>query len=198
MTIIVNGCPKVGCHAACALLDRMGLKRIPGTILAATPEQRPHIAGVEAIQLDALMMFPDNCYMLAHVCDYYAGALGGAPTLLVIRDPRNTLISYQRHRARVDNLNLSTESALENFWGAPFVPTYRGYLGWRGKAAVLRYEDLPHHVVGDGHGIYCRHDRHHNTRTGFPSDYAEYWQGADYRAWRDAGGSELVAEAGYH
>jgi hypothetical protein len=195
--IVVNGCPKAGAHAFAALLSRAGAKRCPGTILACTWDQTPQISGAPAVTLDVLRMLPDNLYMIGHVCAHHAQALSNCAVVTVLRDPRNCVISYVRHRKRVDGIDITTAEALTDYWGTPFVELYRGFLGWHGKAAIVHYEKMPASVTGDGSGIYGFHDAQHNTRTGEPSDWSETWGCEDHRAWRIAGGPALAAEAGY-
>lgn len=197
MALVVNGAPKSGTHAFAAFLDRVGAKRCPGTLLGCTKDQELHVSGAPWATMELLRLTPDNCYVIGHVAACHAEALAGVPVVTVLRDPRNMLISYRRHRKRVDGLDLSTAKALEDYWGAPFYEVYRGFLGWHGKAAIVRYEDIPASVAGDGSGIYCRHDAHHNTRTGRPSNWVDDWGQEDHRAWRAAGGPALAAEAGY-
>jgi hypothetical protein len=197
MALIVNGAPKSGTHAFAAFLNRVGARRCPGTLLGCTKDQDLHVSGAPWATMDLLRLVPDSCYLIGHVAACHAQALEGLPVVTMMRDPRNMLISYRRHRKRVDGVEVSTAEALEDYWGAPFAEVYRGFLAWRGLAAIVRYEDVPAAVAGDGSGIYCRHDAGHNTRTGQPSDWVEEWRAEDHRAWRAAGGPELLEAAGY-
>jgi hypothetical protein len=189
--VVVNGCPKSGTHAAMALLDRMGLKRCPGTILGTTPGQKLHVAG-STLDLRAASAIPDNCYILGHVCA--AHSLDGFPVVTVFRDPRNVLVSYCRHRAR-EGVAVTIPQALADFWGAPFTYVYRGFLGWFGVSMILRYEHLPEKVAGDGAGIY--NGQAWNTRTGAPSFWEDWWSAEAERAWVAHGGPSLLSAAGY-
>jgi hypothetical protein len=196
--LLINGCPKSGAHAFAALLDRAGAKRCPGTMLGTTLDQPVHVVGFPSVTLGVLKMLPDNCYMIGHVCAEHADELDGFPVVLVLRDPRDCITSYCRHRKRTDGIDLTVEDALRDYWdGGPFVPLYRGFLGWKGRAAVVYYEDMHPAVVGNGSGIYCRHDAEHNTYTGHASDWTDDWDSSAHRAFRDAGGRELLEEAGY-
>lgn len=190
---MINGCPKSGTHAVMALFDTMGLKRFPGTILPLFDycyvESMPHMS------MAAMRSIPDNSYILAHVPAAFQ--LDGFRVITVFRDPRNVLVSYCRYRKRVEGLDASIPQALADFWGQPFVEVYAGYLGWRGKAVAIRYEDIPGSVAGDGSGIYQKHERDWNTRTGSPSRWQDIWTQEDEAAWVKHGGPELLAKAGY-
>ena len=196
---LISSVPKAGSHAAAAFFDRVGSRRQPGTVLGTTPAQSVHVSGANGVTLDALRMVPDNVYMIAHVCAAHAGVLTGFQIISVVRDPRDCLTSYCRHRRRVDGLDLTIADALEDYWGGgEFVPLYRGFLGWRDEEAmILRYENMHPAVVGNGSGIYCVHDAEHHTRTGSPSNWVDDWSAADHRAFRAAGGRALLEEAGY-
>lgn len=190
--IVCNGIPKSGTHALMALLDTMGLRRHPGTIL---PGPEPYISSMPRLSLASLQSVPDNVYILAHVPASIR--LEGFKILTIFRDPRNVLLSYIAHRLRRDNLIYTFNQGLTDFWGYPFIGAYRGYLGWRGRAAVIRYEDLPEHVVGNGSGIYRGTAHDWNTRTGKPNRWQSSWDATIEQAWAAAGGNELLAEAGY-
>lgn len=190
--IVVNGVPKSGTHALMALLDTMGLRRHPGTIL---PGPTPYLSGMPRLDLASLHAVPDNVYVLAHVPA--SVRLEGFRVLTIFRDPRNVILSYIAHRLR-DGYIVGFATALADFWGHPFVDTYRGYLGWRGRSAVMRYEDLPEHVIGDGSGIYRGTGHDWNTRTGLPSRWETVWDKTMASAWATAGGDELLKDAGYN
>ena len=171
----MNGCPKSGTHAVCALLDRMGLKRCPGTILGCTPDQLLHIVGAK-LNLSAARLIPDNVYTLAHVCAAYR--LDGFPVVTVFRDPRNVLVSYCRHRKR-EGVEVSIAEALASFWGAPFVAVYRGFLGWAGRSVILRYEEpcATHHQQkrqAESRGKAWR-PRAGCDASGMPRDPGHHW-----------------------
>jgi hypothetical protein len=192
--IVVNGCQKSGTHAVCALLDTLGLKRCPGTILPLGDQL--YVSGSPLMSIDALRTLPDNCYILAHAPARYS--LDGFRAITIKRDPRNVLVSYCRHRKREGSkLEFTIPSALTDFWGAPFVSTYRSYLGWAGRSIIIRYEDMPASVIGDGSGIYERHNKDWNTRTGKPSRWQDVWNEQAEAAWVRHGGPELAAQAGY-
>jgi hypothetical protein len=193
--VIVNGLMKSGTHAVMALLSGMGLMRVPGTIEGCGFGLR--VVGNHGVNLSAPRMIPDNVFILGHIVSHHAERLEGFKVITVFRDPRNCLISYCRHRKRVDGLEVSTAEALASYWGTPFVPLYRAFLRWRSLSVVLRYEELPAAMIGDGEAIYTAAERHWNTRTGSPSDWTEDWGQGDHRAWREAGGPELLHEAGY-
>ena len=191
--IVVNGCPKSGCHAVMALLDTVGLKRCPGTIIPMG--DGVYVEGLPVMSTVGLRTLPDNVYVLAHVPAQYS--LGGFRVITVFRDPRNVLVSYCRHRKRDDALDVGVPQALENFWGQSFVELYAGFLGWRGRSVVMRYEDMPAEVIGDGAGIYANHDQDWNTRTDAPSDWRDVWSDVAEEAWIAHGGPALLAQAGY-
>jgi hypothetical protein len=176
-----------------ALLDTMSLKRCPGTILPLGDQL--YVSGSPLMSIDALRTLPDNCYILAHAPARYD--LAGFRVITIKRDPRNVLVSYCRHRKRVDGIEVTIPDALADFWGAPFVSTYRSYLGWAGRSVMIRYEDMPASVIGDGAGIYECHDRDWNSRTGEPSRWQAVWDERAEAAWIQHGGPELAAEAGY-
>ena len=175
-----------------ALLDTMGLRRHPGTILPGP--DGPYIASMPNLEPASLRSVPDNVYILAHAPASIG--LEGFKVLTIFRDPRNVVLSYIAHRFRAGYV-VGFAAALEDFWGHSFVETYRNYLGWRGRSVVIRYEDLPEHVIGDGSGIYRSHDLDWNTWTGKPSDWREIWDDTIESAWAAAGGNELLKEAGY-
>ena len=192
--IVCNGCPKSGTHGVMAFLDTMGLKRCPGTILPMG--DGVYVDGLSGASISVLRTMPDNVYILAHVPAGYV--LDGFRVITVLRDPRNVLLSYIRHRAREDGLQITIEQALKNFWlWGPFVPLYRSFLGWIGRSVVIRYEDMPPQTVGDGAGIYKNHQRDWNTRTGKPSRWQDSWNEQIEVAWQKNGGTVLLAEAGY-
>lgn len=203
--LVISSVPKAGSHAVMALLARMGLTRQAGTIQANTPDQTPHIdfgedgkaSGDEFTEWlrQYREHYSDRYFVLAHVCAASAKLLDGFPVLTVFRDPRNCLTSYCRHRARTDGAQFTIAQAIADYWGAPFIPTYQGYLPWRGRAVVMRFEDLPPAVVGNGDSIYP--NQNWNTRTDQHSDWVNDWQREDHAAWREAGGRELARDAGY-
>jgi hypothetical protein len=172
----------------------MGLKRCPGTILGCH-SQPLHISGINYLPLEAARCMPDNVFILGHVSA--AHELDGFRVVTIKRDPRNVLVSYCRHRKRVDGLDVSIPMALADFWGAPFVATYAGFLGWDGRSIVMRYEDMPSSVTGDGARIYEGQPKDWNTRTGSPSRWQELWDDHAEAAWQSHGGPELLEAAGY-
>lgn len=177
-----------------ALLDRMGLKRCPGTIYPIYDYLT--VSGATNLNLAALRAVPDNVYTMAHVPARYE--LAGFRVITIFRDPRNCLVSYIRHRKREEGLDVTIPEALENYWDSgPFVAVYKSYLGWRGRSFVVRYEDLPADVAGDGSGIYAGHGRDWNTRTGVPSRWQDAWDEDAHAAWIRHGGLKLLADAGY-
>lgn len=191
---MVNGVPKSGTHAFMALLDRMGLKRCPGTILPIFDYLT--VSGAAHLNMAALRAIPDNVYILGHVPTRYD--LQGFRVITVFRDPRNCLVSYIRHRKREEGLHVSIPEALESYWDSgPFVAVYQSYLGWRGRSLVVRYEDIPADVAGDGSGIYAGQARDWNTRTGEPSRWQDWWDAEAEAAWIAYGGLRLLVEAGY-
>lgn len=194
--ILVNGMPKSGTHAVMAWLSRMGLKRCPGVMFSA--DGRVQIAG-KALSIGTLLDIPDNVFMQAHVAASLD--LGGFCVLTVLRDPRNVLVSYCRHRSRHDELEVSIAEAIKDFWGQPFVPLYRDFLGWRGKSIVVRYEDLVADHVGDGASIYDDQPEWDswigNTRTGAPSNWEDHWDDEAERAFVESDGLDLLDRAGY-
>lgn len=175
-----------------ALLDTMGLKRCPGTILPLG--EGLCVRGVPVFSTVALQSVPDNVYILAHVPSRYS--LKGFRVITVIRDPRAVLVSYCRHRRREDDLDVSIAQAIQDFWGAPFAETYTGYLGWHGRCVWLRYEDLDPNTIGEGKGIYPA-GTDFNTRTGSPSRWQDWWDDEAEAAWVAHGGPALLADAGY-
>lgn len=177
-----------------ALLDTMGLKRCPGTILCDNGIGIK-ITGAPWLNVTAAMQIPDNCYILGHVPSRFK--LERFKVITVFRDPRNVLVSYCRHRKRTEGLDVTIPQAIGDFWGAPFVDVYSSFLGWKGRSVVVRYEDLPSSVVGNGSGIYQQHSKDWNTRTGSPSKWQEVWTEEDEAAWVKIKGQDLVESAGY-
>lgn len=177
-----------------ALLDTMGLKRCPGTILPMGDGLYVDVCPV--FSLSAARLMPDNCYILAHVPARYQ--LDGFRIITVIRDPRNVLVSYVRHRNRVDGVKVTIQQALANFWDwGPFVELYRSFLGWIGRSIIIRYEDMPAKMIGNGSGIYRDHHKDWNTRTGKPSKWYGYWNDEVEAAWQKHDGPRLLSQAGY-
>jgi len=178
-----------------ALLDTMGLRRVPGTILPMGDGL--YVEGMlPSISTHALKAVPDNCYILGHVPARYS--LDGFRVITILRDPRSQLVSYVRHREREDGIRLSIPQALDDFWGwGPFVEVYRSFLGWIGRSIVIRYEDMPPAMIGDGSGIYRNHKRDWNTRTGAPSQWFHVWTAKIDTAWQKHGGPLLLKQAGY-
>lgn len=177
-----------------ALLDTMGLKRCPGTILPMG--DGIYVDGLPQMSAEALKAIPDNVYILAHVSARYD--LSGFRVITVIRDPRACLISYIRHREREDGLRITVQQALESYWDwGPFVPLYQSFLGWIGRSIVMRYEDMPASMIGDGTGIYRGQQRDWNTRTGNPSQWFHVWTDEIEAVWQQHGGPALLYAAGY-
>lgn len=177
-----------------SLFDTMGLRRMPGTILPMG--DGVYVEGLPITSVATLKAIPDNCYILGHVPARYD--LSGFRVVTVIRDPRNILVSYCRHRKREDGLTVSIPQALKAFWDwGPFVPLYRSFLGWIGKSIIIRYEEMPPAMIGDGKGIYRSHAHDWNTRTGDPSQWFHVWTSKIDAAWKRAGGPQLLAQAGY-
>lgn len=173
----------------------MGLRRVPGTILPMG-DDAVYVNGLPVLSVDAARAIPDNCYLVGHVPAKYD--LTGFRLIMVLRDPRNCLVSYIRHRKREDGLRVTVQQALDNYWDqGPFVEVYRSFLGWIGRAIVIRYEDMPPSQIGDGSGIYRDHDRDWNTRTGTPSQWSDIWTDKIEAAWQRHGGPQLLVQAGY-
>lgn len=197
--IVANGCPKSGTHALMAWLQRMGLNRLPGIIEAwhadRTIALRETGADSEVVTLGKARQLDDRIFCHAHV---HAGhRLDGFRVVTIFRDPRNVLVSYVRHQERVRGERITLQDALRSFCGRPFVEVYRGFLGWRGRSLCLRYEDFPPGFCGNGAGLYAHADRDHNTRTGSPSNWLDWWTEEMDLDWQAAGGPGLVEDAGY-
>src|SRR5690348_13809355 len=127
--ILANGCPKSGTHALLAWLERLGMKRSPGTVKVR----------------DGQVCFPDEADHLADVIHAHIPAgydLGQHRSVTVLRDPRNVLVSYWRWASTLGLLTGGPVAALHDFFGKEFVPHYRGWLGWRGVCTIIRFEDL--------------------------------------------------------
>lgn len=197
--IVANGLPKSGTHALMAWLSRMGLKRCPG-VLHVRSDGDLMVEG--ALSIPTLSVMPDSTFIQGHVP--FGHNLTGFSVVTILRDPRNVLISYIRHRAASwgGGKRYTVAEALEDFWGQPFVPAYESYLGWQGHSVILRYEEMPSRVIGDGGEIYTP-DRPAwdkwigNTRTGAPSQWLEHWTPSAEEAWQKAGGPALVRLADY-
>lgn len=202
--IIANGLPKSGTHALMAWLDSMGLKRHPG-VLQVRDVKDGYGYGITYNgdrSVDLLLDVPHNVYMHGHIpfSEAAVDSLDGAMVITMFRDPRNVLVSYARYRSTEGPRNWTVKNAVQDFWGEPFVPRYRSYLGWRGNGLCIRFEDTT--GVGDGAGIYAGRrpawDKvSHNTRTGAPSDWSEWWTPETQEVWERAGGPGLLEEAGY-
>lgn len=190
--ILANGCPKSGTHALMAMLAKEGGKRVPGLMdglhdrrplkLRGTPSDPSPVTWGRALSLD------DGYFLHAHVRSAHARELPGFRVITIFRDPRNVLVSYMRWKG------LGAEAVLRHFLGRPFVEVYRGFLGWGRHGEWLRYEDIG--IVAGPPG-YENAERANSTWTGAPSDWRDYWTDRVARAWRAAGGDDLVAEAGY-
>jgi hypothetical protein len=177
----------------------MGVKRCPGTL-----HHKNGVLSVEGFEvpLSAICDMPNTHMILAHVPYSLAteAEFSACMHICVFRDPRNVLSSHVRFRKRLEGngaRDLSVAKSIENFWGQPFIPLYRSFLGWRGKATVLRYEDLPEEQCGRGELITSGHPQDWNTRTGSPSDWRKLWTSEDYAAWQHHGGAALLEESGY-
>lgn len=198
--IVANGLPKSGTHALMAWLSKMGLKRCPGVLHIDGAGE----LGVNGNHLDVgtLAAVPDSVFIQGHVPATFD--LRGFSVVTILRDPRNVLVSYVRHRAEPwgGDRKFTLDEAMDDFWGKPFVETYEGFLGWQGRSVVLRYENLAPEAIGAGCDIYDANrpewDRWiGNTRTGSPSDWREHWTEEAEGAWQARGGVELVDRAGY-
>lgn len=198
--IIANGMAKSGTHALMAWLSRMGLKRCPG-VLHANRDDNLSIKGAR-IDIATLAIVPDSTFIQGHVPAAFD--LSQFMVVTILRDPRNVLISYIRHRAQSwgGEKKFTIPEALADFWGKPFVETYEGFLGWQGRSIIVHYENLAPQHIGAGEDIYTP-DRPQwdkwigNTRTGSPSDWSLVWDAEAEEAWRAAGGPDLLAQAGY-
>ena len=197
--IVANGVPKSGTHCVMAWLHSMGLQRVPGLIDGRNRKRRlryyaPEFAG-EVVSLAELREMPDTAFVHGHV--HAAHKLDGFRVVNIFRDPRNVLVSYVRHQERVHSQRITVVDAINSFCGAPFVEAYRSFLGWRGRALCLRYEDFPPGFAGTGARLYAHAKHDHNTLTDSPSDWRGWWNRDIEHAWIAAGGPALLQEADY-
>lgn len=195
--IVANGCPKSGTHALMAFLASLGLKRFPGLLdgrmekgLRLVPEYGSD--GADTPLLREAREMSDEWFIHGHVP---AGVeTRGWRFLTIFRDPRNVLLSWCRHHERVKGEPITPHEALISCHGAvPFVDLYRSFLGWRGRCLCLRYEDFP--AGPEPYGVATPEIS--ETWTGTRVDWREEWDWELNKAWWQAGGNLLLAEAGY-
>lgn len=195
--VLINGCPKSGTHAVMELLASMGVERAPGIVnhdngvvgVFATP------ADPNPVSMDEVRTPGPPRFIHAHVP---AGDwdLGAARVIAVLRDPRNVLVSWTRWRNRDTVTEAALLDALDWFYDTgPFVEVYRSFLGWRGRALVVRYEDVPRDFSRVD--LYEEAEQDRSTWMSSPSDWRACWTTRVDEAFREAGGLEMLVEAGY-
>lgn len=194
--VIANGCPKSGTHALMELFQAMGLKRAPGIVRGSgdggTLVVNETPADPETVDEEDVLEGRSGWFIHGHlppVRDY-----GNAIPVTVIRDPRNVIVSYQKHAVLSGEDRPSLLDALTSFLGKPFFDVYPAFLDWQGSAPTVRYEDLPRVRWGS---VYEGANQDRSTWTDRPSDWMRDWSALEKRQWRGAGGNQLVREAGY-
>lgn len=197
--ILANGCPKSGTHALMQWFLLMGLSRQPGLLDCLHLKQQCLIRATSAdprpIKMERARMLPGNYFLHAHA--HARAPVEWARVVTMMRDPRNVLVSYVRHKGDWPDSPESLIQAMKNFRGYPFQEVYRGFVGWRRKGLVIRYEDMPPGFAPANPRLYEGSAQDNDTWTGQPSDWREWWTERVDRVWRGIGGPELLAEAGY-
>lgn len=199
--IVANGCPKSGTHALMRLLSLQGKQRCPGILKAVSPHfgltLNPTPADLNPITLSAARDFSNDYFIHGHV--RVAAAVQWLTFVTVKRDPRNVLVSYVRwtrkERGTTDVPDLC--EAMDRFFSHPFPKTYRAFLGWEKYGTVLRYEDIAEQCASIDIDLYANSTTNRDTWTSAPSDWRNWWSERIEKKWRQIGGPDLVAEAGY-
>jgi len=81
------------------------------------------------------------------------------------------------------------------YGGEAFIPLYRSFLGWKGRAMVVRYEDIPR--TWSTANLYKNSDQDRSTWNPEPSDWKKVWTPGVEGAFRTEGGHVALMEAGY-
>lgn len=183
--LIANGLPKSGTHALMSWLLAIGLTRHKGRITDSPPTIRPWAWGTAGLTLEELAAFPNSVFIHGHVAP--SPDLDRFMVVTIIRDPRNVLVSYRRHRLREEGLEVSLVDAMRDYWGwGCFAAFYRAFLEWQGRATIVRYEDLEKcHPVARG------------SHTGVPSCWQDVWTDEAEEEWQRRDGPQLLRDAGY-
>lgn len=178
-----------------AWLAMMGLRRVPGLLDGMKRNRlllRPTCAYPEVASLEAAAALPHNHFVHGHVpADVPLPA--GVKVVTILRHPRNVLVSYARWRGLDD----PAVGLRGGFCRRRFVAVYRRFLGWRGRALVLRYEDMPRMFTAGAPDLYADAEEDHDTMMAVPSDWRDVWSPEMDAAWRQAGGPQLERDAGY-
>lgn len=193
MTIVANGCPKSGTHALMQVLAAAGGERLPGIVdgMRDGLVLRPTTAFPDAPSLDSARAMGNGVFVHGHVPVEKADMLDGLFVVTIKRDPRAVAVSYARWRG------VSVVQAITDFFGQPLVEWYRAFLGWERFGPVLRYEDIEAFAIGLDADLYAGAEQNHDTRTGDPSDWRDWWSYEVEAAWSTVGGPRLVEESGY-
>lgn len=185
--IVANGLPKSGTHALMRVLKAQGLKRAPG--LYDGMRGKAHIRPTKAFRAPTKGGLDDSWFVHGHVPAAYDLDCW---VITIFRDPRNVAVSCARAYLGGD-----VAKVIREFQGASIVKRYRSFLGWRLKALTVRYEDICEAARRLPANLYQEAVEDHDTYTGSPSDWREWWNSEAEDAWRKAGGYDLLFEAGY-
>jgi len=139
----------------------------------------------------------------------YREKVAGGKYILIVRDPRNIVVSMLRFRYKPQTPGMFI-TTFRKFQDKPLVEELGEYEGWLGDSETLavKFEDL---IVGQNQmekiaayagvpyldGAFEELPGLTRTWTGEYSDYRKLWTPEVDKVWREEGGQELAARWGY-
>jgi len=189
--VCVTGIPKSGTHALLKAVEMMGV---------------PVGEGKAHIDVETLPAEPGHVYH----CHIPPQELpGDCRTIVMLREPRNALVSYARFRYGVvtaGNLRLS----LLDFFDFSFPEWLRKFIDYRESECLpIRFDDLltdggesverigKYIDAFDTTDVYKNINGQTVTYTGRLSNWQDHWTQRLEKEWRDTGCADLAGRYGY-
>lgn len=189
--IVANGPPKSGTHALMRLLQASGGDRLPGLLDGMRDGLR--LRGTAAYPnvpaLDMALAQSHSRFIHGHVPTAHHGRLRGALIVTVRRHPREIAVSYARWKTDGD-----VAAAIRTYCGRS-LPTVVG--AFLGSEITVQYEDIAAAASLAPGGLYRGATEDHDTWTGAPSNWRDWWTDEAEVAWIAARGPELEEAGGW-